>query len=584
MTQWSVIDAGNLVPSDLVTAVKGAASLATSALGALQNDIDAVASIPSVPGIPDPGAIAATAIVAALDALIAGTKAHVIVVPIAKTLPNPTPPRAPATVDDLQAWLDIRLGPAAGTAEAYQALLASTGGNAGFYRAFLESLFDVADPNRPQFVNQSDAVTMMVIMSGAASYAASAHAASVIDQLVRPPGSGGGAGGRVLPVPQGVTARPVAAATGGRIAVQVVWEPPTSVITLPYFPGLSMTVRRFALIRVTSSSATSVRSVLDLFPTQALVEGMTVGAATVVAIGSGLNSRYLDGNPPTDPSVPVYYCVAWEVNLVEPSGTTTMPFDQVSGMIKVAASAPPPHATGSPPDWRAVASSLDVFPALSDVVRRVLAQLDTLLGGHPSPTTRIAAGLKTATGMAQRLSARAGDLIADVDRLQASLSRPLPSLHAIQLTSATGGNAFLATELARRLGDLSDPARPPFDSGEYVCGVCVVAGAPRLADLAPIVALFGSLVGPADAANPLLSVLTAIDTIVTQAETTIFGPDMRPIAISAGSAQPEVDPLTGRPPAPSTPVISVSGVPVGTQDPSNPNQGDTNVIPTSALC
>lgn len=584
MAQWNVIDAGQLVPKELVSAIKGASGLATSALDALGADIASVASLPPLPDLPDPSAAAAAAIVAALDALVAGTKVHAVMIPVSKVIPDPAPPRAPATVDDLQAWLDIRLGPATGTAEAYQALVAGAGGNAGFYRAFLESMFDASDPNRPQFFGQSDAVTMTVIMSGAASYASVAHAASVIDQLIRPPGSGGGAGARVIPVPQDVSARPVAAATGGRIAVQVSWTPPQHVITLPYFPGLSMAVRRYAVIRMTSPRATSVRGVLDLFPTQTLVEGMATEDAEVVAVGSGLNSRFLDSDPPTDPSSPLYYCVTWEVEIAEPSGTVVMPFDQVSNVIKVAAIAPPPTPTGSPPDWRTMASALDVFPGLSDLVRRVLAQLDTVVGGSPSPTSRLTSAMKQASDMAQRLSARAGDLLADVDRLQAALSRPLPSLHAIQLTSGTGGNAFLAAELARRLGDLSDPGRPPFDAGEYVCGICIVAGAPRLADLTPVVTLLGSLVGPADEDNPLVSVLTAIDTVVTQAETTVFDPAMRPIVPVAGQPTQAVDPLTGRPPAPVTPVISAGGVAVASDDAENPNQGDTNVIPTSALC
>lgn len=584
MTQWSALDAGALIPADLITAVKGVARLATGAIQVMQDAIDAVASVPSLPDFPDPTSAAAATVIKTLDALVTGTKAHIALIPISKTIPSQPPPRAPATVDDLQAWLDIRLGPATGTAEAYQALVSGVGGNAGFYRAFLESLFDIGDPNRPQFINQSDAVTMIVIMTGAASYASAANAASVIDQLVRPAGAGGGAGGRVLPIPQNVTARPVASTTGGRLAVQVSWDPPQGVITLPYFPGLSMAVRRYAVLRVTKTAATSVRSVLDLFSTQNLVDGMTAPGAKVIAIGSGLNSRFLDTDPPSDPTDPLYYCVAWETAVVEPSGTVTMPFDQVSGMAKVAATAPPPIASGSPPDWRSVSAAIDVFPGVSDVVRRVLAQLGSLVEGKPNPTTRLKTAMKDAASMAQRLSARAGDLLIDVDRLQASLSRPLPTLHAIQLTSGTGGNAFLAAELARRLGDLSDRARPPFDAGEYVCGVCIVAGAPRLADLAPVIALFGSLVSPADEDNPLLSVLTAIDTVVTQAEVTVFGPGMQPIVPIAGQPIAAVDPLTGRPPAPVTPVISAGGVPVTAEGPGNPNQGETNVTPTSDLC
>lgn len=581
MPQWSVIDANQLVPPDLVSAVKGAARLADGALQSVRDAIEGVASIPSIPNVPSAATVAAAALVSALSALVSGTKAHVILIPIAKVVPDQAPPRAPATVDDLQAWLDIQLGPATGTAEAYQALVSGTGGNSGFYRAFIESLFDLGDPNRPQFVNQTDAVTMAVIMAGAASYGAASQAASVLDQLVRPKGTVGGAGTRVIPVPQNVMARPVASASGGRIAIQVSWDPPAAVIALPYFPGLSIAVRRYALIRMTQASAPSARSVLDLFATQGLTEGLVTDGSTVVAIGSGLNSKFLDSDPPSDPTTSLYYCVAWEVDVVEPSGTVTLPFDQVSGVVKVSASSPPPAHTGSPPDWSAVSPAIDAFPALAVTVQRVLAQIGSLVDGSPSPTSRLSAALKASTGMADRLSARAGDLLADVDRLQASLSRPLPSLHAIQLTSGTGGNAFLASELARRLGDLSDRARPPFDSREYVCGVCVVAGAPRLADLASVISLFESLVGPSEPENPMLSVLAAIDTVVTQAEAAVFGPGMRPVVPPPGVS---IDPLTGRPAVPPAPVISVGGIPVVAADPGNPDQGSTNVTSLSELC
>lgn len=572
MPQWSVINANQLIPSDLVSAVKSTAGLTTAAIKALHDAINGLISIPSIPDILDVSAATASALVSALNSLVAGTKAHAILIPIAKTIPNQPPPKAPATISDLQTWLDIKLSPAGKTAEAYQTLISNTGGNAGFYRTFLESLFDTKDPNRPQYVNQSDAVTMTVIMAGAASYAAVSQVASLFDQLTKPQGPIGGAGARIIPVPQNVAARPVAAATGKRIAIQITWDAPPLIIRKPYFPGLSITVRRYAVIRMTEPSAPSARNVADLFPTGTLTEGMSSRGSTVVAIGSGLNSRFLDLEPPTDVSKPLYYCVAWEVDITEPSGTVTKTFDQISNVVKVHTASPPPAHTGSPPDWRAINAAVDVFPDLSTTIQRALAQIGSFVEGKPSPTARLTGALKTSTAMATRLATRADNLLLDINRLQASLSRPLPSLHAIQLTNGTGGNAFLAAELARRLGDQTDPNRPPFDNGEYVCGICIVAGAPRLADLESTVTLLKSLVSPATSSNPLLSVLTAIDTVVTQTEATVFGPGITPATNSSTS-----------PPAP-TPVISDSGTPVGTRDPRNPNQGDTNITHLSELC
>jgi hypothetical protein len=190
--------------------------------------------------------------------------------------------------------------------------------------------------------------------------------------------------------------------------------------------------------------------------------------------------------------------------------------------------------------------------------------------------------LDLSKGASARLAARATELINDVQRVAAALSAPIPSLYVTQMSSTSGGNAFLLAELAKRLGDPSDRSRPPFDHGEYVCGICFVSGAPRLADLASIIAFFEAIFGPADATNPLQGILDAIDTLVTQAEATVFQPNMTPFP--PGADLTNINPATGRPVVPSTPVISASGVPVAGISPNNPNAGDTNVTPTSELC
>ena len=188
MGDWSTIDANQLIPSEVVSAISGFAGLANSVLGAFTSALDKIPSLPSKSDLPSPTAVAAKLLLGALESLINGSKIHVIIIPIAKTIPAEQPPEIPATIDDLQAWLDVSFGPAEGTAEAYQRLVDSTGGNAGFYRMFSESMFDSADANRPSYFNQSDAVTMAVMLAGAPSYSAISQAASMFDQLLRPKG------------------------------------------------------------------------------------------------------------------------------------------------------------------------------------------------------------------------------------------------------------------------------------------------------------------------------------------------------------------------------------------------------------
>lgn len=150
------------------------------------------------------------------------------------------------------------------------------------------------------------------------------------------------------------------------------------------------------------------------------------------------------------------------------------------------------------------------------------------------------------------------------------------------MSSATGGNAYLISELSKRLYDTSDGSRPPFDNGEYVCGVCFVAGAPRQTDLASTTAFFNAVFGPATPQNPLLGLLAAISTSVTQAEATVFQQNMQPFP--SGTDLTNVDPATGLPVVTPTPVIAADGTAVTADSPDNPNAGNTNVTPPQERC
>jgi hypothetical protein len=578
MTAWSTVNPNQLLPDPLVNAVDVLTGVISSAL---EGAADAL-SLPSFPSLPSPLSAAAAVINTILDTiqeLLKGGKIHTLVIPIAKTIPRQPAPALPPTLEDLQNALAVSLGPTDTTAaDAYANMIQRTGGNAGFYSAFAESLMDPADPNRPQYDEQTDAVAMAVLLVGAPRYAEITSAASMLDQLTLPR-SGNGTAARTVPIPQNMRARVVGSSTAPSVGVRLDWDVPQQTYTSPYFPGVSTSVNRYAVIRSTDPKAQSARSVLDFFPTQALTEGMTNGLNKVISIGSGRGAAFLDTET-LKPDVPVYYCVAWENTTTENGTASTLPFDRISNVVKAEVKAPPPPQTGRSPDWVATGSAIEAFPPLARAAQTLIEETRVLVtSSGTSPTSRLSDAMKLTTDAAARLSARATELLNDVTRLSTSLSRPIPSLYVTQMSSASGGNAFLMKELAKRLGDTSDPTRPPFDNGEYVCGVCFVAGAPRLADLAATIAFFDALFGSADAANPLMGLLDAIDTAVTQAEAAVFGPDMQPLP--PGTV---VDPTTGKPLAPSTPVIAADGAAVATESPANPNAGDTNVTPPSELC
>lgn len=571
MTAWKTIDASQILPRELSAAVTTMAKLLAEGLDSLEASTSIGQGIPDLPTIPDPVTTVATAVLDTLEGLLKGGRIHVLAVPIAKAPPTPTLPPMPPTVEALQNALDIDLGTVSrDAATAYADIVARTGGNAGFYAAFAESLLDLSDPHRPQYESQNDAVAMVVMLAGSASYASIVSAASVLETLIRPVGSAGSMTARTVPVPQNLVVRVVGASEG--IGIRLTWDPPKDAYQARYFPGVTTTVRRYAVIRSTEPTVQSARSVLDLFPSQALAEGQTRGKSKVVAIGSGANAAYLDTEI-ADAKEPVYYAVAWECSVREEGRVSAIPFDRLSNVVKIAPRSPSSPQTGKSPNWEATAAPVDVFPSVSRAAHRLIEESRVLLAPKSSPKDRIKDAASLMTASASRLASRATLLAEDVSRLSSALSRPMPSLHVTTMSSATGGNAFLLAELARRLNDVADPTRPPFDHGGYVCGVCLVAGAPRLADLAPILTLFQGLLGPADEANPLLGVLEAIDTLVAQEEATVFGPDMRPMPAT------EVVVPVDRPPA-----LADDGTPVEGKDPRNPDAGNTNVTPISELC
>jgi hypothetical protein len=583
MTAWVTIKPNDLIPSALVTAIKSAGSALSTALEAASAALT-LPKIPSLPATPDPITAVVESILKTIEELLKGGRIHTLAIPITKQLPQPVPPPLPPTLIDLQDMLGINLGSAvANDTDAYSQLLRSSSGNAGFFNAFATSISDPLDLNRPQYLNQTDAVAMAVMLVGAPTYAAIAAAASTLDVLTTPR-AGNTFAARTVPIPQNLRAKVVGASKAPGVGMHLDWDAPQATFSLLYFQGVAMTVTRYAIIRSTSNKVQSAQSVFNLFPTQALTEGLesTDKAHKVIAVGTGKNSSYLDADKSLKPGTTYYYTVAWEVSVAEGNTSTILPFDRLSNVVKEMLRAPTPAQTGASPNWDATDSAIDVFPTISRAANVMIEEARVLLKPREASADVLKVSIAAVNDVSKRAATRLTELTDVINRLTAALSKPIPSLYVTQMSSVSGGNVFLLAELAKRLNDRTDTSRPPFDDGQYVCGVCFVAGAPRLADLAAVIAFFETLFGPADATNPLLGVLDAIDTLVTQAETAVFQPNMT--QFPPGTDLTNINPATGRPVVPSTPVVSVSGVPVATDSPENPNAGDTNVTPTSQLC
>jgi len=576
---WVSLNPNSLLPTGFTAAVSSMSHTLNSALSSLASLT--IPPLPSTGGV-NPTAAVAQALLNVVEGLLQAGRIHVLAIPITKTFPNPPAPALPPTLDDLQAELDTTLGPAqTANAAAYANMLLQHGGNAGFFNAFSASLFDVADANRPQY-GSDDAVVMAVVLAGAPSFAQINAVAQTLDYLIAPK-SGASLTARTVPVPQNLTAKVAGASVSPGVGIMLGWTPPQpNSVGSPYFPGVTFSVNRYAVIRSTDAKMQTATSVNDLFQTSPITQGLTEGANTVVSIGSGNSSSYLDTSVTLSASAPYYYAIAWEVTSVESGTKTTLTFDKLSNVCKVVPTSPQPQQTGTAPDWQATPSALGSIPPLSRAIEQLVAEAQVLIAPSPGPADKLTAAIQIAQGAAQRIASRSTELVSDVTRLSNQLGRPLPSLYSTIISSINGGNAYLVSELANQLNNTSDPNTPPFNNGEYVCGVCLVAGAPRLADLAAIIAFFEALFGSSSSPNPLMTVLNAIDTVVTQAETTVFGQNMQPVP--AGTNTSNIDPTTGLPIITPSQVFSASGAPVAGDSPDNPNAGDTNELSTSDLC
>ena len=581
MSDWIKFDLSQIFPAVLGAGVTSIARLLDQSLSkTLAVDLD-----PSLDflGVPNASDATVSAILTTLDALLKGGRVHALMIPIAKTYPNRPPTIIPSTLDGVQHALDINLGPpSAAAALAYAKAVSGTGGNAGFYQAFAESLYDSGDPNRPQYFNQSDAVAMVTLLVGAPTFSGVAAAASTLEYVFSPKSNTGGMTARLIPQPRGLRARAVATAQGDSVGVRLSWDLPKAEYSNEYVPGVKITVAKYAVIRSTDPAILSARSTKDLFGAATFTEGLTVGQHTVLALGTGKNAAYFDDSPPVDK--PAYYTVSWEYTITEGLVVTTHAFDKLGEVTKVLAKAPPPAQTGRSPNWSVATSPTAYIPGLAVATKTVIEKSKTLLAGKPSTAKKVLKCIDLAEGMSSRLAARTLELIETIDRIGQILAKPLPGLFVTSMASRRGGNAYLLSELSKRLCDDTDTGRPRYDNGEYVCGICLVAGAPRYADLGAVIALFDLLFGSENApsSDPLKGLLASIDTLVTQAEADVFGQDIMPT--SPPSTGVAIDPLTGLPAAPKTTTFAADGQAISADDAANPEAGFTNLTPLKDLC
>lgn len=405
-------------------------------------------------------------------------------------------------------------------------LFSATGGNSGFVRAVTESFDDEGDGNRP-ILSDSDAVAGMYIVAGAANIAALFPFTNGMSALLAP-GQPTALDAPGIPVPRGFKAKVV---SGNSVLLKWEYQPP--IVELAAL-GTSAKVTEVAIIRSTSVRVLSTCTTQELFGTNSLSVGLKTadGASEVIAVipytGSPNECNYLD-TAEHSAGYGYYYLSSFHVKLgtsleLSSGAGTDTPFTRLSNVSKVSLSKDPqgtPRSIeGIPPDWYRTSRTVDLFPAVGNLLNTVAgltAQLGDTATGYgdllKANVKVLDQQIKGYTDLATQLTASSAALTA-----YSSINLGAVSSRAF---AGTGGVPFIKKDLIQAFGDTTDPNRPPFDNGEFVSGVVILATTPNA------VALLEQILGSiSSGVGAIAAALEKIDVELDALETATFDDSM----------------------------------------------------------
>lgn len=538
----ALVDAVDTVVGTLETAVSLASPIIEAA-ARLQERVDLVAT-----GVQ----AALAALRAILSDLQSNSAAHILAVP--PTWPFGQPPSAPrsniATLSDISSVIHMVLPPED---------LLGDGGNYGFYRRVVESIYDLGDLDRPMF-GPNDYIAGCVLLVGAGAGASFLGAIRALGALL-----GGAslpsleAGLAPLDVPQGLRVRAVAPPSPNREIVPLrdiaVRRPPDFGVSSPFptfvipgtLGGVTDPVPYAALVTWDRPHLFTLQPSYSSMVCHKIAWHVFVKEGSKILPGEDLDqyrafTMEIPGpNPfglpirnlpriqlaaaPTgcviqglDPDKRYFISAAYEYDVIDWGDKSrtrlTMSTQDLSTQKYVKLrEQPPPGDTlhSTPPDWRAVASPLAMFPEVRQGIAEVEALLDLIEANFVDTVNEV----NEALDFFKRLIAQLRDLLADI---VAALSR-LGSAAEIfgqagayaALFGGLGGNLHFQKEMGRLLLRTDTPGRPTFDRGdELLVGIVFLAGAETPEALIAFNRVMQFLLGPVLEANSVASLPTEL--------------------------------------------------------------------------
>lgn len=405
------------------------------------------------------------------------------------------------------------------------------GGNAGFFKTVVSSLYDEGDVNRPTFLEEEDYVGGMVLLMGT-----DADPLGLLDDMWTLNGMFSGPDTTPkVPRPKNLKVRTIEGVSNGVFTSMLTWDPPeTPVWTLPDLGGTVLVPTRYAIIRGKNTTrALTAVNIVDLMGKRDLHTGDTFSNDQVEIIYEGpydiSKSSYVDLDVSTDPEDAFYYTVAWKLTAYGASEPITentgknLEYWNISNTFRVTPYPTLPAST--PPDWRRTSSVADLFPPLASLLRKLVVQIESFTAKLTSPADAVSNYIDFLKSEILRYEANIRGITDDVTRLQALFK--LPSAGVFSRTfKGKGGNDFFITDLAASFLP-GYPGRPAFTRGnEYVTGVVILAGGPQPA-VEGLIRGLEWVFGTSSENEQQTETLTQLDRALEEVEERFFGENMQ---------------------------------------------------------
>jgi hypothetical protein len=436
-----------------------------------------------------------------VQGIVGNTQCHAIVIPIRKKALRRSGSSPMSRLDE---WLTPGEPAYAWVSRAKT----STAGPEMFYRTLVESVGDAGDINRPDFPSNY-AVVGACVLAGAETLQDLQVPVRLFttlftgNQRIAPAAT-------LLPTVQNLKVTP--AALRGGVGVHLRWTPVPPVNNAPLFSDDTVVAKEIFLVRTSRPFQQGFLTWDDLFNGEQPGDSglLTKGDTQVIARlqNHGFVTAYVDTKNLLDPKKTYYFaaCVRYTINgVVQPMGA-------LSNVVRVIRKqAAPSSRQATPPDWIATPTLMQLFPPLNEAVNKIRLGI-ARLGTRTTSNSGAQQLLEQTIVQLQRLIAQWEKTVSEVqdvtERLQAITASGTPSgMYSTVIAQGRGGvNGWMA-ELAKRLSAEDAPA---LSDQSMVIGFVVLAGAPRLPDLSPILALLEMFFGN-NPSNPLLTILQDLD-------------------------------------------------------------------------